>query len=115
MDLERDQIAERTKGALSHMRNQGKRISGKIHFGYDLAPDKENLLLNPEEQIGLHLIHRLRAKWLGRRRIAAQLIRRGIPTKTGSSWSPQAVGNIQSRAEIQRSLNIDFVSDTWIL
>lgn len=55
-EFERDQIAERTKGALSHMRNQGKRISGKILFGYDLAPDGENLLLNPEEQIGLQLI-----------------------------------------------------------
>src|SRR6185295_927090 len=33
-EFERDQIAERTKGALSHMRNQGKRISGKIPYGY---------------------------------------------------------------------------------
>jgi site-specific DNA recombinase len=99
-EFERDQIAERTKGALSHLRNQGKRISGKIPFGYDLASDGENLLLNPEEQIGLQLIHRLRAKGFGRRRIAAQLIKRGIPTKTGSSWSPQTVASILRRAEV---------------
>lgn len=101
-EFERDQIAERTKGALSHMRNQGKRISGKIPFGYDLAPDGKNLLLNPEEQIGLHLIQQLQAKGLGRRRIAAQLMKRGIPTKTGSSWSPQTVASILRRAKAHR-------------
>jgi site-specific DNA recombinase len=96
-EFERDQVAERTKGALGHLRSQGKRISGKIPYGYDLAPDGENLLPNPEEQNGLQLIQRLRDKGLGRRRIACELVRRGIPSKTGASWSPQTIGNILDR------------------
>lgn len=104
-EFERDQVAERTKGALAHLRNQGKRISGKIPYGYDLAGDGENLLSNPTEQSGLQLIQRLQAKGLGRRRIAAQLTRRGIPTKTGSSWSPQAVAGILRRVMASRPKN----------
>lgn len=96
-EFERDQVAERTKGALAHLRNQGKRISGKIPYGYDLAVDGESLLPNPTEQTGLQLIQRLQAKGLGRRRIAGELMRRGIPTKTGVSWSPQTIGNILDR------------------
>jgi DNA invertase Pin-like site-specific DNA recombinase len=101
-EFERDQVAERTKGALAHLRSQGKRISGKIPYGFDLALDGENLVSNPKEQSGLLLIYRLRAKGLGRRRIAAQLMRRGIPTKTGSSWSPQTVASILRRAKTYR-------------
>ena len=87
------------------MRNQGKRISGKIPFGYDLAPDGKNLQLNPEEQNGLRLIQELQAKGLGRRRIAAQLMTRGVPTKTGSLWSPQTVASILRRAKAHRPTN----------
>lgn len=102
-EFERDQIAERTKGALSHMRNQGKRISGQLPYGYDLAADGENLVLNPREQEGLRLILALRQAGKGRRRIAAALNERYISTKTGTAWSPQAVGAILKRAmKIQR-------------
>ena len=101
-EFERDQVAERTKGALTHLRNQDKRISGKIPYGYDLALDGETLVANAKEQIGLQLIQRLRDKGLGRRRIAAQLMRSGIPTKSGSSWSPQAVASILRRANAYR-------------
>ncbi len=97
-EFERDQIAERTKGALSHLRNQGKRISGKLPFGFDLAEDRISLIPNPREQAGLRLLGQLRAQGLGRRRIAAALTEQGIPTKTGAAiWSPQAVGRILQR------------------
>lgn len=96
-EFERDQIAERTKGALSHMRNEGKRISGRLPYGYDLAPDGQNLLPNPQEQEGLRLILSLRKTGKGRRRIAAALIKQNIPTKTGARWSPQAINSILER------------------
>jgi DNA invertase Pin-like site-specific DNA recombinase len=95
-EFERDQIAERTKGALSHMRQQGKR-TGKVPYGYDLAEDGTSLVPNSQEQEGLKLIDRLRASGLGRRRIAASLTAQGIPTKTGAAWSPQSVGRILRR------------------
>jgi site-specific DNA recombinase len=96
-EFERDRIAERTKGALSHMRNEGTRISGKIPYGFDLAADGENLVPNSKENHGLQLIQRLRKKGLGRRRIVAELTRLEIATKTGVPWSPQAVANILRR------------------
>lgn len=100
-EFERDQIAERTKGALAHMRQQGKR-TGKIPYGYDLADDGASLIPNHQEQDGLKLIERLRASGLGRRRIAAILIAQGIPTKTGAAWSPQAVGRILRRTGLPK-------------
>ncbi|MGC3973907.1 MAG: recombinase family protein [Nitrospira sp.] len=103
-EFERDQIAERTKGALAHMRTQGKRISGKIPYGFDLASDGESLLPNPYEQQGLRLIESLRASTLGRRRIAAELTRRNVPSKTGVPWTPQAVGSILRRANACRPI-----------
>ena len=48
--IERDQLAERTKGALLHLKAQEKRISGRISFGYDLETDGENLAMNAKEQ-----------------------------------------------------------------
>lgn len=103
-EFERDQIAERTKGALSHMRNQGKRISGKIPYGFNLATDGESLVPDPVEQHGLQVIEDLRTNALGRRRIAAELTRLKIPSKTGASWSPQAVGSILRRAKACRTV-----------
>ena len=70
-EFERDQIAERTKGALSHMRIQGKRISGRLPYGYDLSKDGSTLIPNTDEQEGLRRIQTLRAGGYGRRRIAA--------------------------------------------
>ncbi len=109
-EFERDLIAERTKGALAHLRIQGKRISGLIPYGYDLAPDGESLVPNPREQEGLCLIQTLRATGLGRRRTAAELNARGISTKTGTPWSPQAVGCILKRQKALESVAADYAA-----
>lgn len=98
-EFERDQVAERTRGALGHLRSQNKRISGLIPYGYALASDMKTLIADPAEQAGLQLIKNLRAMCFGRRRIAAHLTRLGIPTKTGAVWTPQSVGNILRRQE----------------
>ncbi|WHZ16637.1 MAG: hypothetical protein OJF52_003487 [Nitrospira sp.] len=97
-EFEADLVAERTKGAMAHLRSQSKRISGRIPFGYDLAADGETLSPNPLEQEGLRLINTLRLKGMGRRRIAARLNAEGVPTKTGAPWSHQAIGGILKRS-----------------
>lgn len=96
-EFERDQIAERTKGALLHLKTQGKRISRLIPFGYDLAVDGENLLTNAAEYTAIQLIHALRTDGLSLRQIAAELTQRGISSKTGRPWSAQAISNILTR------------------
>lgn len=103
-EFERDQIAERTKGALSHMRMQGKRISGKIPYGYDLSSDGNTLTPNFAEQEGLRFLLAQRAAGNGRRKIATALTAKGFPTKTGAPWSPQAVGSILRRQKASRPI-----------
>ncbi len=104
-EFERDQVAERTKTALGHLRNKGKRISGRIPFGYDLAVDGETLLPNATEQMGIQIISDLRSQGFGRRRIADHLNREGIPSKTGALWSPQAVGGVLKRSLVAVPMN----------
>lgn len=99
-EFEADLVAERTKSALGHLRNQGKRISGHIPYGYDLSQDGESLAPNPSEQAGIRFMLAHKAAGLGRRKIAAALTAHGFPTKTGVSWSPQAVGSILRRENL---------------
>ena len=95
-EFERDQISERTSAAMQHMRSQGKRV-GTVPFGFDLADDGETLTPNATEQEGLALIRQLRADALSLREIVAELTRRGVPSKTGAAWSPEAVRRILAR------------------
>jgi site-specific DNA recombinase len=104
-EFERDQISERTKGAMSHLRKQRKRISGVLPYGWDLGEDGESLIPNPREQEGLRFIQGLRASGLGRRRIAAALTLEGILTKRGRAiWTPQCVGRIVRREGYARAV-----------
>jgi site-specific DNA recombinase len=96
-EFERDQIAERTKGALLHLKRQGKRYSGRIPFGYDLGADGENLLSNATEQNTVRVIYTLRTERRSLRQIAAELTRRGLASKTGRPWSARAISNILAR------------------
>lgn len=99
-EFERDQVAERTRTALSHLRGQGKRISGRIPYGYRLSGDGTTLEPDRNEQEGLRVMAELRRLGKGRRTIAAALATQGFPTKTGAQWSPQAVGNILRREKV---------------
>lgn len=96
-EFERDQIAERTKAALQHLRSQGKLV-GSIPVGYDLAEDGETLLRNESEQATLDLIRRLRRRGSTLRAIGAELHRRGVKTKTGNvNWAPQVLKRLLDR------------------
>lgn len=93
-EFERDQVAERTKTALAHLRHQGKRISGRIPFGYSLAANGVDLLPHPNEQDAIRLMQELRLQGCSLREIAAALTERGIPTKTRTAWSAEAIRGI---------------------
>lgn len=96
-EFERGQIAERTAAAMAHLRKQGRRISGKIPFGYDLSGDGRNLVENPDEREAIDLMRSLRSEGLSLRKIAADLDQRDIPTKSGTRWSAQVVRGILRR------------------
>ncbi|QOJ35589.1 MAG: recombinase family protein [Nitrospira sp.] len=93
-EFERDQVAERTRTALAHLRHQGKRISGRIPFGYSLAVNGVDLIPHAKEQEAIRLMQELRTQDCSLREIAAALTERGIPTKTRTAWSPESIRGI---------------------
>ena len=96
-EFERDQISERTTAAMAHLRRQNRRISGFIPYGYDLAPDGETLTPNAAEQAAIAEIAGLRARGFSLRKIAAALDARGLPSKTGTGWTAEAVRQVLKR------------------
>ncbi len=96
-EFERDQISERTTTAMRFKAAQGQRV-GKVPFGFDLAADGIMLIPNPAEQEAIALINDLRADGQSMEKIAAELTRRGIPTKEGNAWGHSTVRRILNRA-----------------
>lgn len=95
-EFERDQLAERTKAAMSHKRRNGERV-GKVPFGFDLAADGVQLVQNAGEQEVLNLVRELRAAGESMRAIAAELNRRQIATKEGKPWKHSTIQSILNR------------------
>jgi len=96
-EFESDIISERTILGMDCKRDRGESL-GKIPFGSDLAGDGVTLVDNPGEQNVLQIIRRLRSEGESLRKIAAELTRRGIPTKEGKdTWTHTAVNRIVKR------------------
>lgn len=96
-EFEKDQLVERTRLAMAHLRQLNKRISNLIPLGYDLAPDGRSLIENPAEQKTVRRIVALRQEGLSLVQIAQQMEREGIRTKNGASWYPSTVARILAR------------------
>lgn len=111
--MEREQIAERTKHALDHKRRNGEKTGGSVPFGYDVAAAGSNgdevrrLVSNGRAQRTIALIKRLRQDGTSLRGIAHELQRRGIRTKRGNArWHPQVLKAILSRAGRQATSEV---------
>ena len=96
-EFERDQLAERTESAMAHLRRSGRRISGRVPFGYDLGTDGRSLAPNAREQGVLSRISGLRGAGTSYARIAAELAASGVRTKEGGAWHPATVRQIIER------------------
>jgi site-specific DNA recombinase len=101
-EFEKDQLVERTRLAMAHLRQLNKRISNLIPLGYDLAPDGQTLIENPAEQKTVKEIMALRQQGLSLVQIARQMEREGVRTKNGAGWYPSTVARILAR---QRKLH----------
>jgi site-specific DNA recombinase len=96
-EFERNQISERTKAAMSHMREQGKFL-GQLPYGFNLATDGESLVENLEELETVRVIQTLRTEGQSLRAIAKKLDGSNIRTKSGNSrWTHTAVRSILNR------------------
>ena len=94
---EREAIGERTRDALRHKRNQGRRV-GNIAFGSRLASDGDHLESDPAEQAALAEIHRLRGEGATLRGIAAALNHREYRTRRGTPWRLESVARVVKQA-----------------
>ena len=98
-EFERDQISERTRAAMAHMRSSGRRISRFAPFGWDFDADGEGLVRNLHEQRVVSRMVHLRAQGLSFRAIAEQLTKDAVPTKrSGRPWTSKVVWSAIRRA-----------------
>jgi len=96
-EFERDQLSERTSGALRHIRASGRKTGGRVPYGYNLDADGRTLLPDPTEQGVLRRIRSLRSEGKSLRAIAALLDSEGIRSKSGGSWSPKVIFGLLKR------------------
>ena len=96
--LEREQLAERTKAALQYKKSNNERI-GQIPFGKQLNADGTHLENNPNEQQAIKLVFQLRSDGLSYAAIASELERRNIANKAGlSKWNKSQIFRIIKKA-----------------
>jgi site-specific DNA recombinase len=94
---ERETVVERTRTAMSFKRSRSERISRFVPYGYRLEPDGRTLTPDPAEAAALGEMRAWRAEGRPLRWIAAELVRRGVPTRTGVPWSHVTIGKLLRR------------------
>ena len=106
-ELERDQVSERTTVSMGHMRQQGRRISRHIPYGYELASDGQSLNVNRTEQGIVRKMKRWRSggvgpsKLRGYKAIADKLNQDGVSTKTSKTWYASTVRSVLNYAALR--------------
>ena len=85
--MEREQVAERTKAALSELRRQGRRVSGRPPLGYRFEAGM--VVAVAEEQAILRRLQELQAQGLGAKASATRMNGDGLLNpRTGRPWRP---------------------------
>jgi len=88
---EREAIGERTAMAMQHKASQGEYTGGQAPYGRRVAADGERLEPDAEEEEARAVARQLRAQGLSLRRVAAELERRGVRSRTGRGFAPVQV------------------------
>ena len=88
-EFERDQVAERTKSAMAHIKAQGRRV-GSIPHGYRLGDGNALVSDEREQEIG-RLVRELRAGGWTLQSISDELAARGLFNREGRPFNPRSV------------------------
>lgn len=98
-EFERDQISERTRSSMAHLRRSGRRVSRFPPYGWDIDEDGKSLVRNEREQRVVASILEQRRTGLSLRAIADSLAAERVPTKLSQAgWSPKVVWSVLRRA-----------------
>lgn len=87
-EFEREQLAERTKAAMQHLKAQG-RVVGSVPHGF--SRDGDELVLNVAEQRVVDIAQQLRNKGMSLRAISDELAARGAFNRSGRPYNPKSV------------------------
>ncbi|MGH7514084.1 MAG: recombinase family protein [Gemmatimonadales bacterium] len=101
--MEREQIAERTRSALRYKRDNGERL-GTTPLGYRTAAAGAPMVPDPAELEAVREILRRRRSGLSFRRIAAELAAAGHRTKRGGCWHASTVRAVWQRRSAYRPI-----------
>ncbi len=97
-EFEAELIAERTTTVLHHMRGQGRRVSGRLPFGFDLGDDGRTLVVNPTETQLIERMRTMRVAGMSYDAIAEHLSAEGIRTKLGRPrWMGKTIAAVRQR------------------
>jgi site-specific DNA recombinase len=94
-EFEREQLSERTRDAMQHMKRQG-RVVGQVPHGF--SRNGERLVPNEVEQRVVELAQGLRAKGLTLRAISDELAARGAFNRAGRQFHPESVRSMLAAA-----------------
>ena len=94
-EFEREQLGERTKAAMQHMKAQGK-VVGQVRHGFRREGD--NLVLNADEQAVIEQARVLRDRGYSLRAISDELAQRGAFNRAGRPLNPKSVRSMLQAA-----------------
>ena len=108
-EFEREMIASRIAETRAYLRQHGRRLAGKLPYGYDADPYTKQLVVNSEEASNVEEMFRMAAEGMLSRDIAAAANSRGWRTKCtvtrrtaresgGGLWTPRQVLTLLSNA-----------------
>ena len=96
--------AEMERGMIQSRCNAGREVRravngrlGEVPFGWAVTAAGKDLVENPEEQEAIALVRSMHQDGHSLRAIAAELVRRGIPSKKGGTWSHRQVASLLQR------------------
>ncbi len=76
---------------MQHKAAHGEYTGGQAPYGRRVAEDGTRLARDPEEEAARAVARQLRAEGLSLRRVAAELERRGVRSRTGKGFAPVQV------------------------
>ena len=95
-------ISAKTRDALASLKAKGRRISGRIPYGWKLATDGISLIADPHEQEIRDIIFKLNRDGHGPRAIVRMLYDRQIKARGGRGFSPSTIYQLLRSSDNER-------------
>lgn len=89
-EFESDQISERTKLAMRHLRNQWRYTGGHLPYGFAMGLDGRLEVVHDEAEV-IGVVLTLRAAGLGLRAICRGLEKKGLSARSGRPFVPMQI------------------------